>query len=295
MTRFLLLLILAFLWADSAMAAEGVFAVASTYTPVLGTPDFRSVFGGKDGMTLKKDSCGQLRALEFVALPGTVFRIEKELEINRQKIFRVTTDEYLYPTQSGYFIDARSVTVTTAKPAKRRKVLPSRVAILASLKSRAGTGYVWGGNVAAGLAEMTSWYPPSRTASLSSPARALWQLAGVDCSGLLYEATGGYTPRNTSALVTFGTGVSVAGKELKALTASLEPLDLIVWSGHVLIVIDGGKVIESRLVCNEPDQGVRIRTIDDALREVMKKRKPVDVFRNGGKEFVVRRWYGIPE
>lgn len=291
MARFLLILILAFPWAHSAMAAEGVFAVASTHAPVLNTPDFRSVFGDKDGMTLKKDRCGQLRALEFVALPGTVFRIEKELEIDRQKIFSVTTDEYPYPSKSGYFIDARSVTVTTVQPAERRKVLPSREAVLTSLKSRAGTGYVWGGNVAAGIPEMTSWYPPSRTSSLSSSDRALWQLAGVDCSGLLYEATGGYTPRNTSALVTFGTGVSVAGKELKALTASLEPLDLIVWSGHVLIVLDGGKVIESRLVCNEPDKGVRIRTIGDALSDVMKKKIPSDLIRDPKREFVIRRWY----
>ncbi|HXC93433.1 MAG TPA: peptidoglycan endopeptidase [Geobacteraceae bacterium] len=285
-----ILLILAF--HVSAYAADKLFAAAATHAPVLNSPDFPSVFGGRDGATLQKDSCGQLRSLEFVALPGTVFRIEEELKINGRKIFRVTTDEYPYPSRSGYFVDAGAVTVSAARPVERRKILPSMNEVISSMKKRAGTGYVWGGNVAAGVPEMTIWYPPSGSPSLSRSDRRLWQLAGVDCSGLLYEATGGYTPRNTSALLEFGAPVSVAGKNQKEIASLLQPLDLLVWPGHVMIVIDGGSIIESRLVCHEPDKGVRIRSIADTLREVMKKRNPADVIKNGGKEFVVRRWYG---
>jgi len=277
----------------SAYATDTLFAVAATPAPVLNTPDFPSVFGGKDGKTLQKDSCGQLRSLEFVALPGSAFRIEEEFNIHGRKIFRVTTDEYPYPTISGYFVDAGAVTVSAARPVERRKILPQMNEVISSMKNRAGTGYVWGGNVAAGVPEMTSWYPPSDGPSLSRSDRRLWQLAGVDCSGLLYEATGGYTPRNTSALLGFGNPVTVAGKSQKEIVSLLQPLDLLVWPGHVMIVIDGGNIIESRLVCHEPDKGVRIRTIADALHEVMKKRKPADIIENGGKEFVVRRWYGI--
>lgn len=275
----------------SVFAADGLFAVAAAHAPVLNVPDFASVFGGSDGKTLQKDSCGQLRSLEFVALPGTVFRIEEELKLGGQQIFRVTTDEYPYPSKSGFFVDARAVTVSAAKPPDRRKILPTAEAVLSALKSRTGTGYVWGGNVAAGLPEMTSWYPPPGAPSQNRPDWRLRQLAGVDCSGLLYEATGGYTPRNTSALLEFGAPVSVTGKSRQEIVSLLQPLDLIVWPGHVMIVIDGGNIIESRLVCHEPDQGVRIRTSADALREIMKKRKPADVIRNSGKEFVVRRWY----
>jgi len=277
----------------SAYSADKLFAVAATHAPVLNSPDFVSVFGGSDGKTLQKDSCGQLRPLEFVALPGTVFRIEEALVISDRKIFRVTTDEYPYPSKSGYFVDAGAVSVSGAKPVERRKILPSAETVLSAMKKRVGTGYVWGGNVAAGVPEMTSWYPPSGSTSLSNTDRKLRQLAGVDCSGLLYEATGGYTPRNTSALLEFGVPVTVAGKSQKEIVSLLQPLDLIVWPGHVMIVIDGGNIIESRLVCNEPDKGVRMRTTADALRDVMKKRKPADVIKNGGKEFVVRRWYGI--
>jgi cell wall-associated NlpC family hydrolase len=295
MTRFVLALILTFTLTHSASAAEELFAVATTHAPVLNTPDFRSVFGDKDGRTLKKDSCNQLRSLEFVALPGTVFRIEKELQIGGQKIFRVTTGEYPYPSGSGYYVDARAVRVTADKPVERRKVLPSRDAILSAMKKLVGTGYVWGGNVSEGVPEMTSWYPPSDSSSLSDSDERLWQLAGIDCSGLLYQATGGYTPRNTGSLVEFGKGVSIAGKNLKDIVPLLQPLDLIVWPGHVLIVIDGGNIIESHLVCHEPDKGVRIRPTGDALGDVMKKRKPADLIRNGGREFVVRRWYRITE
>jgi len=272
--------------------ADKLFAVAATPAPVLNTPDFPSVFGGKDGKTLQKDSCGQLRSLEFVALPGTVFQIEEELLISDRKIYRVTTDEYPYPSRGGYFVDGRAVTVSAARPVERRKILPPINEVISSMKKRVGTGYVWGGNVAAGVPEITSWYPPSDSPSLNRSDRRLWQLAGVDCSGLLYEATGGYTPRNTSALTDFGNPVSVAGKSQKEIASLLQPLDLLVWPGHVMIVIDGGNIIESRLACHEPDKGVRIRTIADALREVMKKRNPADVIKNGGKEFVVRRWHG---
>jgi cell wall-associated NlpC family hydrolase len=275
----------------SAYGAERLFAVAATHTPVLNSPDFTSVFGGSDGKTLQTDNCGQLRSLEFVALPGTVFRIEEELLISGRKIFRVTTDEYPYPSKTGYFVDAGVLKVSGAKPPERRKILPSAEEILSALKKRVGTGYVWGGNVAAGVPEMTSWYPPFGSSSLRSADRKLWQLAGVDCSGLLYEATGGFTPRNTSALLSFGTPVRIAGKSRKEIGSLLQPLDLIVWPGHVMIVIDGDSIIESRLVCHEPDKGVRISTAADALGEIMKKRKPADAIKNGGKEFVVRRWY----
>jgi cell wall-associated NlpC family hydrolase len=279
----------------SAFGADRLFAVASTNVPVLNRPDFTSVFGGSDGKTLLKDSCGQLRSLEFVALPGSVFTIQEELQIGDRKIFRVTTDEYPYPAKSGYFVDARGVKVSAAKPEGRQKTLPPMNEVISSMKSRVGTGYVWGGNVTEGVPEMSSWYPPVAGARLSIPDRRLWQLAGVDCSGLLYEATVGYTPRNTSALVEFGKPVKIAGKSPQEIVSLLHPLDLIVWPGHVMIAIDGGKVIESRLVCNDPDQGVRIRSAEDALREVMKKRKPADAIRSGSKEFVVRRWYGLQE
>ncbi len=275
----------------SAYAAEPLFAVAVTATPVLNTSDFKAVFGGIDGNSLQKDNCGQLRALEFIALPGTLFTIEAELKNRAGSIFKVTSADYPYPSKSGYYIDSRSVRIEKTKPAERVAELPTINAIIATLKKRVGSRYVWGGNKLDGVAEIPLWYPPTAKANLSRADISFWKLAGVDCSGLLYEATGGFTPRNTSALINFGNGVDIAGKSRQEIAVALKPLDLIVWPGHVLIVIDGGNVIESRLVCAEPDKGVRIRPSSEALRDIMKQHRPVDSIRNSGKEFVVRRWY----
>lgn len=270
----------------SAMAGEALFAVATGSAPVLNTPDFRTIFGGKDGRTLLKDDCGQIRAVEFVALPGTVFTIEKKIEGRNGAVYRVTTADYPYPSPSGYFVDARSVKIVRQPPAERVRTLPKKELVLAALEKRVGSRYIWGGNIAAGVAALSDWYPPAGTVD-----KELWQLAGVDCSGILYEATGGYTPRNTSALMGFGRSVSIAGKTVAEISAQLLPLDLIVWPGHVLIVLDRGRVIESRLVCKKPAEGVRIRSIDTALADIMHRRKAVDRISSGTGEFVVRRWY----
>src|SRR5512135_948528 len=79
-------------------------AVSVLPTPVFNTPDLVGIFGGRDGMTLRLDPCGQLRELEFIALPGSVFRIESAIAGKHSLIYRVTTDEYPYPTDKGYFI-----------------------------------------------------------------------------------------------------------------------------------------------------------------------------------------------
>lgn len=276
-------------------AAETLFAVARGHTPVLNISDFSAVFGSKDGQTLRKDECGQLQSLEFVALPGTVFEIEEELKNSRQKIYRVKTADYPYPAENGYFVDARFVELRADKPLERTVVLPPVDEIIADLKKRAGSRYVWGGNSTAGVAEMLLWYPPAKKSVLSAAELNLWALGGVDCSGLLYEATGGYTPRNTSALVNYGKGVPVAGKSLAEIAAVLQPLDLLVWLGHVLIVLDDDTIIESRLLCNEPEKGVRIRSTADTLEALMKVREPADSIKNGRGEFVVRRWYSVSQ
>lgn len=269
-------------------AAAGHFALAVTPAPVLNRPDFAVVFGGDDGKTLLQDDCGQLRAVEFVALPGTVFTVLEKLKLPAGTVYRVTSDDYPYPAASGYFVDARSVQLLEQRPPERQRTLPSREAILAALEKRVGVRYVWGGNLAAGTTALSEWYPPKGAVD-----EGLWQLAGLDCSGLLYEATGGYTPRNTSALVSLGRPVAIAGKKVAAIAKLLQPLDLIVWPGHVLVVLGGERIIESRLDCRQPKEGVRIHTLATALKEIMTRRRPADRIVRPAEEFVVRRWYGV--
>ena len=172
------------------------------------------------------DRCGQPRSLEFVALPGTPFRLHDCSRDGAATICRVTTDAYGTPKGKALYLDASFLSPVLEQPPARRPALPSREELLRRLEGRGGTPYVWGGNVEPGVR------------SLNGPA-----FRGVDCSGLLYEATDGFTPRNTSELVRFGRGVRVAGLSAAALAAELRPLDLLVWDGHVIIVLDGGRTI----------------------------------------------------
>lgn len=269
-----------------ASGEEPGYAVAISDAPVLNSPDFSFVFGGSDGRRLLTDRCGQIRVLEYIAPKGTVFKITGEFKQAGSSIYRVTTREYPCP-QTGCFVDGRFVRLSGTALPERVKRLPSRSEILAALESKEGVRYVWGGNIASGVREMSDRFPPKGDVD-----RGLWQLAGLDCSGLLYEATGGFTPRNTSQLVSYGKGVRIAGKSAAEIASLLEPLDLIVWPGHVVMVLDRERVIESRLVCGSPAEGVRIRPLHGALLEILKNRKPVDSPAKGGKEFSVRRWYG---
>lgn len=292
---FALIFFLVLSTAGVAHSSAPLYAVALSPTPVLNTPDFAAVFGGRDGKTLRLDGCGQIRETEFVALTGTVFRIEETIKRGGPVIFRVTTDDYPYPTKKGYFIDSRFVR-TSADPIPPRPInLPPRRTVIDKLLAAQGKRYVWGGNMREGIPRLLSLYPPAGSLPLPPATAELWQLAGVDCSGLLYEATGGYTPRNTSSLIVYGAPVPVKGLDVAQIIRLVEPLDLIVWQGHVMIILDSERIIESRLDCHGNGGGVRVRSLREALIDIRKSRFPLDnypaVAERGFRGFVIRRWF----
>jgi cell wall-associated NlpC family hydrolase len=296
-TSLLTAIVLSLVLAATCFAREQTpkYAVALFPTPVLNTPDFAAVFGGRDGRTVQSDRCGLIRAMEFVALPGTPFRIEATVTKGNTVIYRVSTDDYPYPTTSGYFIDGRFVRTTDTLPPPRPRKLPPREEVIARLLDARGSRYVWGGNVRAGVPELLSFYPPAAGAPLPPETLERWELKGVDCSGLLYEATGGYTPRNTSTLVGYGKGVPIAGLATAQIVRLVAPLDLIVWEGHVMIVLDRERLIESRLGGGGGQDGVRVRPLREALDELRAGRVPVNDYgaaaARGVKGFVIRRWW----
>jgi hypothetical protein len=254
------------------------YAVAVTPTPVLNTPDFKKFFGG----SLQLDPCKGVRPIEFVALAGTLFKVEAEMVKDGVTVYRVTSNDYPYRSEKGYFVDARSVQPVEGAPQERPRTLPGLAEVQRRLTAALGKPYVWGGNVKDGLPFLRKYYPQGDP------------LAGVDCSGLLYEATDGFTPRNTSALTAFGTALPVAGLSAQQIAAKLQPLDLIVWKGHVMIVLDGDSLIESTMGCEGGIGGVHLSPLPDALRRLMKHRQPLDMFPQGAagaKGFVVRRWF----
>lgn len=252
------------------------YAVAVSAAPVLNTPDFAKMFSGK----VKLDPCQGVRPIEFVALPGTLFAVQGELVKDGVRLYRVTTNDYPYPTASGYFVDARFVKPTDT-PKERPRRLPELAEIQKRMLAALGKPYVWGGNVKDGVPLLREHYPKGDP------------LAGVDCTGLLYEANDGFTPRNSSSLTSYGEAVPVAGLSAGQIAQKLQPLDLIVWKGHVMMVLDSDSVIESRMGC-AGKSGVMLTPIVDAVAGVMKTRKPVDVYpegKDGATSFVVRRWY----
>lgn len=294
MIRILIILFLTLLIpAHASYCSSALFGVARQNAPVLNSADFAGVFGGKDGSTLKSDSCGQVRELEYIALPGTVFTILEEQKRGTSTIYRVETDEYPAPAGIRLYVDSRFLELRSNALEPRRRILPAREQVAETLKNSLGSGYVWGGNVQAGVPELAEWF----YGAVRPDDRGKLTLAGLDCSGLLYQATGGWTPRNTSQLAAYGRPVAVSGRKTGEIVSLLEPLDLIVWNRHVVIVLDRETVIESRLECGKPGNGGVVMTpLKERLRKIMRTRRPLDAWpgKNRSKDvFVVRRWYGL--
>ena len=272
------------------------FARATAPTPVFNSSELRAIYSGASGAVLKLDEFEQVAELEYIALPGTVFRVVAQKKLPDTTLYQVKTQDYP-DSDLELWIDGRTVETSWGEPSARVAQLPTGEQVLASLRSASGATYVWGGNVRQGLSPWTTWYPASRT--LTAHEALLWSFTGLDCSGLLYEATDGYTPRNTSGLVVLGQPVPVAGLSAADLPSRLQPLDLIVWKGHVVIVLDKDTAVESRHTYPTDPAGtyggVRVRPMADALADIYAKRVPanayVDQDANGQKVFVVRRWW----
>jgi hypothetical protein len=239
-------------------------------TPLLNTPHFRKVFGGADGHSLLLDPRGLLLPVELVALPGTPLTY---LNDETDGIVAVRLDSYpIYPL----YVDRRSL--TDVKP----NIPPHPEPWIDQLLKKVGTPYIWGGNWSAGIPSLLERYPPSE--ELTPEVKAKWTLQGVDCSGLLYEVTGGKTPRNTSQLLSFGEGVARKGACPLELSKTLQPLDLIVWKGHVVIALGDGLCIES----SESKGGVILSHARARLEEVCHELTPSTEWE--ANHFVIRRW-----
>lgn len=220
-------------------------------TPILNTPDFKNIYGE----SLPFDDQKLVREVEMIALPGMVFHVLQE---EKEGILKVQTDDY--PSSQCLYIDRRAGGWANDSQKKNRELPPVDV-ILSRMVAKVGTPYVWGGNYSSGIPEWATWYPPGK--KLTPLEEQHWLFRGVDCSGLLYEATDGVTPRNTSWLMKYG--VEIVLEDVK-------PLDLILFPGHVIIALDKSEVIES----NHEKGGVLISPFKKRIAEI---RKPMMVRR----------------
>lgn len=262
------------------------YAVSKYFTPVINTKNFSSVYGGKDGKSLKRSKNGLIKELEYVAYPGSIFEILDEYKKDNYSIYKIYTDEYdISELDIELFIDSRFVEITYQKPEKRKIDVPSKSKIYDYLDKSVGSLYVWGANNIDGVKEMFDFYPPK--GDLGNKESNEWELKGVDCSGLIYEATNGFTARNTHQMVYMGEGVNIGGMTAKQIAKIVKPLDIIVWKGHVILVYDNETTIESSFSAG----CVVKKDLVSVLSKLMQKRTPVNEWGNGGNVFVVRRWF----
>ena len=128
------------------------YAVARSATPVFNTPEIPAFYlvDGKRRQTLQ-DDCQIVKELETIAFPGTVFRVEEELKRGGMTVLKVTTEDYPYPSASGYYIDADGVAPMNARPPEREKRLPSKREVIEKMRGMVGSRYTWGGNLHGGL------------------------------------------------------------------------------------------------------------------------------------------------
>lgn len=234
-----------------------MFYIAKIPTPIFNTPDIPF-----HHLPLKKDSQGRLREMETIAFPGTKFKLLSKIS---DHIFQVQTTEY--PSKAVLYVDSRFLQEASENTPERAKKLPSIDQILKWMEDRIGLRYFWGGNWDTGIPEILDFYPSLQDASPEDSNDAVCR--GVDCSGLLYQATNGTTPRNTSDLIKFGIEVPLE---------QIKPLDLLVWDGHVIIVKSQTTLIESRV-----GHGVVVSSFETRYPEVLNQLK--------NKQLYVRRWH----
>ena len=233
-------------------------------------------------MSLPVDDQGLLRCIETIAHPKTKFMLLKQCT---DFIMQVETADY---PCTPLFVDSRFLKLVNNEPSERKKELPSSSKILEGLEKLVGASYIWGGNCSRGIPELLEFYPPKSI--LHKEKERLWTLKGVDCSGLLYQATDGFTPRNTSWLTQFGKPVLIENLSAKEICKLVRPLDLIVWHGHVIVILDSNAVIESR-----GGAGVVIGELCSRLEELAHelKKNPSNQPPISNKDyFVIRRWAG---
>ena len=200
--------------------------------PVLNTPNWKQVFC----YPMPLDEQKLLRPVETVLLEGSLVAVTAMYD---EHIVKVKTNEY--PGHELY-MDARFL-VEARDLVERKKRFPTLEEFLNRLKNWPKVPYIWGGNFTQGIPELAEYYPMPK--EIDPFTKKVWTLQGVDCSGLLYEATNGFLPRNTSELIGVGTPVPIVGKTPNEIGKLLQPADLIVWKGHVIIVEEGGITFES--------------------------------------------------
>ena len=284
---------------ESFPTFEGYW-VALTATPVFqlprDNPDINEIIWWPWTQWPKFDGSNLIREVIVVYPKWTVFSLKAKKMKWKNTYYEVRTNEFDAKEDEthSFYIDSRFVDVSKTRPKDIIPKLPSSEQILLNMHNAIGSSYIWWGTHYQWVPELNNYFPSD--VKLSANQLKQKTLKWVDCSWLLYQATNGYTPRNSHWLLTYWNAVEIEWNTIDQIIKKLRPLDLIVWAGHVIIVYDANNVIESRWY---PwfKGGVMMTKTKTRLQEIFETRKPVNNWSesklpNAGK-FVVRRRYGI--
>lgn len=194
----------------------------SSYLPLFSDQKF---YEELDTGNLSFDDQSLWRPLEVVLLPGTDVTATIE---PHHPICRISSPAYPSTSPLYTLVKLLNFNHHTLTPTRSLSLFFDRI------HSCLGVPYLWGGNLPEGTNALLNLYPQHPRDPRSAQ---VYQLRGVDCSGLLYYASQGLTARNSSDLIRQGTAVTDI--------SDLKPGMLIGWKGHVLIVTERG-IIESK-------------------------------------------------
>ncbi|MCT4575635.1 MAG: hypothetical protein N4A43_05255 [Alphaproteobacteria bacterium] len=276
----------------------GNYAISVIPTTIYNTEDLYKAYEIKDNKLIARDKSSLVREIEAQTFPGTVWKIAEKIKVNNIKLYKAQTPEYWNTPKDFYFyIDARSVKTKFIKPRARKLILPNKEELLEKLNEikkqtqKELIPYIWGGNTLQGINENEKFYSRGKDLSkLNKQDKKQFFLQGLDCTGLLYYITDGYTPRNSSWLRTFGDPVGIEDKSIDDIIKMVKPLDIIVHQGHIVLILNSEETIESRL---SKGGGVVITPIRERFEELFETKVPLNHAPLGKSEnswFVIRRF-----
>ena len=200
--------------------------------------------------------------------------------------------DWWYKQDEAFYLDSRFIEKKDKKPNEVIHKLPDISTIYKNLLSAVDSHYIWWGSYYQWIPEINDFYPTPSTVELTKDEQEYKLLKGVDCSWLLWQATNGYTPRNTSWLLTFWESVNITWNTISQIISKVKPLDLIVRQWHVIIILSNEYAIESIWKENF-EWGVEIVKLEERLQDIFTRRQPVNEWNESTlpnkEKFVIRR------
>lgn len=244
------------------------------FAPVFNAPDLDIYYGQriveseKKYSSLKLDEWGQIDEVACHVFPREILSVKERIynEVLGRDVYRVIGDNQFYQSEkTSYYVDSVFFELDDGENLGRFPLL-SKEEVLANLQGFASSNasYIWGGMNSGGCPMILDKYVFDFATDLEMK-KAIG--AGFDCSGLIYSAhRNPSAPRNTSQMVVAGSSIDIEGRSFDEILSMIQPLDIIVWRGHVLIFLkDDGTCVDSRWDGPDLSGGVRISSFDQVV------------------------------